>query len=321
MNKHNTENNHKNIMNDIDEMLERTREKNMKELSLSLVKPMSPDYPFSTNGIYLFCGKIGSGKTYEVIKHILISERLFEQPYYSLIAFCSTSSSLDRTVHSFLHNIKTTIAFVPDTQLLPFLRKHIKIKKKYYALIQYINNNLKKPSEEMTRIIKKHNLRTKNNILKYIAAKLLKYGTSRYPANLLLILDDFASHPLLQKKDSELCRLLTKTRHYNITCIICVQTTKFVIKNIKRMLTDVILYKGLSEDDWINFMKEISHSFNAYDIWLQYHKLKDIHSKLFMHLTNNVYRFELCGDDSVAGINAINHSYLSSDDNTNDNRT
>ena len=80
------------------------------------------------------------------------------------------------------------------------------------------------------------------------------------------------------------------------------------------MLTDVILYKGLSEDDWINFMKEISHSFNAYDIWLQYHKLKDIHSKLFMHLTNNVYRFELCGDD-------VNQSYLSSDDNTNDNRT
>ena len=40
-----------------------------------------------------------------------------------------------------------------------------------------------------------------------------------------------------------------------------------------------------------------------------------------MHLTNNVYRFELFGDDSVAGINAVNHSYLSSDDNTNDNRT
>ena len=58
-----------------------------------------------------------------------------------------------------------------------------------------------------------------------------KYGTSRYPANLLLILDDFASNPLLQQKESELNRLLTKTRHYNISCIIAVQTTKFVIKN------------------------------------------------------------------------------------------
>ena len=153
----------------------------------------------------------------------------------------------------------------------------------------------------MTRIINKHGLKKKEDVLKYIAQKLMKYGTNRYPANLLLVLDDFAANPLIQQKESELNRLLTKTRHYNITCIICVQTTKFIIKNLKRMLTDVVLYKGLSEDDWTDLMRELSHAFDAKSLWLHYHELNDIHSKLFMHLTTNEYKFELVGADEVDG--------------------
>ena len=266
---------------------------------MAVVKPLAKEYPFSTNGIYLFCGKIGSGKSYEVMKHILVTERLFEQPYYSLIVFCSTSGGLDKTVQTFLPKVKTPICFMPDTSLMPFLRRHIKVKQKYYAMVQFMNSNLKKPSTEMTRIINKHGLKKKEDVLKYIAQKLMKYGTNRYPANLLLVLDDFAANPLIQQKESELNRLLTKTRHYNITCIICVQTTKFLIKNLKRMLTDVVLYKGLSEDDWTDLMRELSHSFDAKSLWLRYHELNDIHSKLFMHLTTNEYRFELVGADEV----------------------
>lgn len=285
------------VISEADAILEKTRKKNAKELNMAVVKPLAKEYPFSTNGIYLFCGKIGSGKSYEVMKHILVSERLFQEPYYSLIVFCSTSGGLDKTVQTFLPKVKTPIAFMPDTSLMPFLRRHIKVKQKYYALVQFLNSNLKKPNPEMNRIISKHGLKKKSQVLKYIAEKLLKYGTDRYPANLLLVLDDFASHPLLQQKESELNRLLTKTRHYNITCIICVQTTRFIIKNLKRMLTDLILYKGLSEDDWINLMRELSHSFDADQIWEQYHQLKSIHSKLIMHLTTNEYKFESVDED------------------------
>ena len=285
------------VINEANEILEKARKKNAKELSMAVVKPLAKEYPFSTNGIYLFCGKIGSGKSYEVMKHILVTERLFDQPYYSLIVFCSTSGGLDKTVQTFLPKVKTPICFMPDTSLMPFLRRHIKVKQKYYAMVQFMNSNLKKPSTEMTRIINKHGLKKKEDVLKYIAQKLMKYGTNRYPANLLLVLDDFAANPLIQQKESELNRLLTKTRHYNITCIICVQTTKFIIKNLKRMLTDVVLYKGLSEDDWTDLMRELSHSFDAKSLWLRYHELNDIHSKLFMHLTTNEYRFEFVGAD------------------------
>ena len=284
---------------EVDELLEKVRKKNAKELSFALIKPLTKQYQFCSNGIYLFSGSMGSGKSYEIMRHILMSERLFEEPYYSLIVFCSTSGGLDKTVQTFLPKVKTPIAFMPDTSLLPFLRRHIKIKKKYYAIIQFLNKNLKKPSDEMQRIIKKHNLVKKEEILKYIAEKLLKYNANKYPTNLLLVLDDFASNPLLQHKESELNRILTKTRHYNITCIIAVQTVKFIIKNLKRMLTDAVIWKGLSYDDWISFMRETSHSFNADLLWQQYHQLQDQHSHLELHFVANTYKFVLEGDDIV----------------------
>ena len=285
------------IEQEVDEILEKVRKKNSKELSMALIKPLTKDYQFCSNGIYLFSAPMGAGKSYEIIRHILISERLFDEPYYSLIVFCSTSGGLDKTVQSFLPKIKTPIAMMPESSLLPFLRRHIKIKKKYYAIIQFINSNLKKPGQEMTRIITKHGLKKKEQQLKYIAEKLLKYGTDRYPANLLLILDDFAGSPLLQQKESELNRILTKTRHYNITCIIAVQTVKFVIKNLKRMLTDAVIWKGLSRDDWDGFFKELSHSFDEDILWEQYHQLKDSHSRLELHMIANQYKFILEQED------------------------
>ena len=285
------------IEHEVDEILEKVRKKNSKELSMALIKPLTKDYPFCSNGIYLFSGSMGAGKSYEIMRHILISERLFDEPYYSLIVFCSTSGGLDKTVQAFLPKVKTPIAFMPDTSLMPFLKRHIKVKKKYYAIVQFMNSNLKKPSQEMQRIMTKHGLNKKEDILKYIAEKLLKYNTSRYPANLLLILDDFASHPLLQQKESELNRILTKTRHYNITCIIAVQTVKFVIKNLKRMLTDAVVWKGLSRDDWDGFMRELSHSFDSDILWNEYHQLQDSHSRLELHMIANKYKFVLEGED------------------------
>jgi HEPN domain-containing protein len=282
---------------EVNEILEKVRKKNSAELKMALIKPLTKDYPFCSNGIYLFSGSMGAGKSYEIIRHILISEKLFDEPYYSLIVFCSTSGGLDKTVQSFLPKIKTPIAFMPDTSLMPFLRRHIKVKKKYYALVQFLNGNLKNPSSEMERIITKHGLKKKEQQLKYIAEKLLKYNTSRYPANLLLVLDDFASNPLLQQKESELNRLLTKTRHYNITCIIAVQTVKFIIKNLKRMLTDCVIWRGLSKDDWDGLFKELSHSFNQDELWKDYHSLQDQHSRLELHLIANKYKFQLEGED------------------------
>lgn len=285
--------NDKKLFSDVDELINKIVKKNSSELNMALIRPLSDEYKFSTNGFYIFCGKMGSGKTLEIIKHILITDRMNDgEGYYNLIVFCSTSGGLDKTVQSFLPKIKTPIAFVPDTSLLQFLQCHIRRKKKYYSIYRYVNSNGKKIDDEFKRLIEKHNLDKEEKKLLYVAQKLLKYNTVKYPLNLLLVLDDFAGHKLINKPDSELCRILTKTRHYNITCILAVQSTKFVIKNLKRICTDLVLYRGVGWDDFYDLQRELPHNFNVKDVWEEYKKLSDPHSKLVMNLYAGSYQIE-----------------------------
>lgn len=283
----------KKLFDEVDDVINKIVKKNSTELNTALIKPLSDEYKFSTNGFYIFCGKMGSGKTLEIIKHILITDRMNNgDGYYNLIVFCSTSGGLDKTVQAFLPKIKTPIAFVPDSSLLQFLNAHIKMKKKYYSLYKYINSEGKKIDDEFKRLIEKHELDNDEKKLLYVAQKMMKYNTTKYPLNLLLVLDDFAGHPLINKPDSQLCRILTKTRHYNITCILAVQSTKFVIKNLKRICTDLVLWKGVSWDDFYNLMRELPHNFDVKRVWEEYKKLSDPHSKLVMNLYSGSYEIQ-----------------------------
>ena len=278
--------------NGVNKVINEVINRNKSELNMALIEPISPKWKFSSNGIYLFIGKPGSGKTYYLLKHIMMSEKLFDKPYYNRIIFCSTSAGLDKTVLAFSSKLKTPISYVNDEELMPFLRKHIKTKKKYYALYRYVMNNFKKPEDEVKRIVEKKGLTTKKKQVEYIAKKFNKYGTTRYPLNCLVVLDDMASHPLLQRKESELSRLMTKCRHYNLTFIIAVQTPKFILKNLKRMCTDVVLYKGCGEEDFKNLMKEVSHPWKINDLWEDYRKLENNHGKMIMNLYADSVSFE-----------------------------
>lgn len=285
--------NDKKLFDEVDEMINKIVKKNSSELNMALIRPLSDEYKFSTNGFYIFCGKMGSGKTLEIIKHILITDRMNDgEGYYNLIVFCSTSGGLDKTVQAFLPKIKTPIAFVPDTSLLQFLQCHIRRKKKYYSIYRYVNSNGKKIDDEFKRLIEKHNLDKEEKKLLYVAQKLLKYNTVKYPLNLLLVLDDFAGHKLINKPDAELCRILTKTRHYNITCILAVQSTKFVIKNLKRICTDLVLWRGVGWDDFYDLQRELPHNFDVKEVWEEYKKLNDPHSKLVMNLYAGSYEIQ-----------------------------
>ena len=276
----------------VDDVINHVLTKNKDELNTALIEPIHKDWPFSSNGLYLLIGKPGSGKSFMLMKHILMSEKLFEKPYYNRIIFCSTSSGLDKTVVSFLPKIKTPITFVNDDKLLSFLKKHIKTKMKYYSIYRYVMNNFKKPEDEMKRIINKHGLTTKKRQIEYIAKKFNKYQTTRYPLNCLVVLDDFAGHPLLQRKESELCRIMTKCRHYNLTFCIAVQTPKFILKNIKRMLTDLVVYKGVGEEDFMDLVKEISHPWKNKELFEEYKKLTNPHSKMIFNLSADSYKID-----------------------------
>ena len=221
---------------------------------------------------------MGSGKTYNYLKSIARQEVIFpDHPFYELVVICSTSSKFDKTVETYKELItKSKLIHVNDADLLFWLNKYMHRILKYNSIMTYINGGLKSPNDEMNRLIAKHRLAKKEKQIKYITEKLVKYDWETYPHRCLLVLDDFANHPLLRSKETEMCRLLKKLRHFNINVIICVQTVKSIPKDIKRILSDIILFPGISEDDFNEFMKESpAGMFDRKRLWSEYSKITD----------------------------------------------
>ena len=275
----------------VEKTINETLRKNQRDIEMALIKPLSPEYPFSSNGIYFLIGKMGAGKSFFIWRHIMITEKLFKKPYYSKIIFCSTSGKLDKTAEVLSKNVKTNIEYIKEDDLMDYLKRHLRRKLKYYALVKHVLSRMKEVNEEMTRLINKHSLDEIEDRIVYIANKLVKYQTASYPYNTLLILDDAAASPLLKNGNSELCRLLTKTRHYNLTCIIAVQTLRFVHLNVKRLATDIIMYSGFSRDDFESMLKQTPNNLpsSIVDEYLQH---TDIHDRFILNITANQHHFE-----------------------------
>lgn len=284
--------NTKQIIRKCETLINETMKKNQKEIEGALIKPLSPDYPFSTNGIIFLIGRPGSGKSYWIFKHIMITEKLFKHPYYNKIIFCSTSGKADKTAEVLSKNIQTKIDYVTETELMDYLKKHLKRKIKYYAMVKHILTKMKETNEEMQRIINKHSLQDIDDRIVYIANKMVKYNTSSYPYNTLIILDDCAGSDLLKNGNSEFIRLLTKTRHYNITCIMAFQTIRFVHINAKRMATDIICYSGYSEEDFTSLLQQTNNNLNTKQTVQQYLQHRQPHEKWVANITANKYYFE-----------------------------
>ena len=128
------------------------------------------------------------------MKHIILSERLFEKPYYNLIIFCSTSNGLDKTVLAFKDKIKAPMLFINDSELMDFLDEHVKENMRYYSISKFVMNNFKKPDELMSSLILQHGLNTKEKLIKFVANEFNRYQKNRYPLNYLVVLDDFANN-------------------------------------------------------------------------------------------------------------------------------
>ena len=242
---------------EIEAMFEKLEQKNKEVLVNAQIKPIHDRFPFAQNGISAFIAPMGSGKSYTYLKLAAKQEVLFNEPFFELITICSTSNKFDETVNTYKEVIKKSkLVAVKDTQLLDWLNKYMRRILKYNSIIKYINSNFKKTDEEVERLFTKHNLNNQKKRLKYIAEKLAKYQWRTYPHRCWLILDDFASHPLLRSKETEMSRLLKKLRHFNINVTICVQTTKSIPKDIKRTLSDIVLFNGIGYEDFFDLLKE-----------------------------------------------------------------
>jgi hypothetical protein len=215
-----------------------------------------------------------------------------------------------------------------ETRLMSFLARHLKRKKKYDAMIKYLQQ--KKINDTLQKSVDKHNLKflaydpqkkkppqifdsvpfrghpsqefdtrqmmlvekvNKPKLVAWILQKIESYGVSRSVCPLLVVLDDFAGHPLLERKETPLARMMTKCRHYSCTFIVAVQTAKYVIKNIRRQATDLVVWAGLSEEDFHQLFKEIAYSYNERALWEEYRVLPSQTSHMILNVKAQKYKF------------------------------
>jgi hypothetical protein len=106
--------------------------KQSKFLEKGKVSPIHVDFPYSNVGLMLFVGKIGSGKTNDILKHLLISDNLGvenNKGFYSKIVYSRSVGENDETYTTFKKGWKTPIVNVPPDKLIQFLKEHIRVKK------------------------------------------------------------------------------------------------------------------------------------------------------------------------------------------------
>ena len=279
---------------DIDKQFDKVQQKN-KYLKYALLTPIHHKYPYAQNGITAMIASMGSGKTYTYLKLMKQQEVLFDDAFYELIVLCSTSNKFDATVNAFKPLItKSKLVAIKDTDLLEFLNKYMRRILKFNALNKYMKDR-KDIDEELERICNKHQLKLDSTkpkdvekVVKYVCNKIEKYQWRTFPHRCLLVLDDFASHPLLRSKENELPRLLKKLRHFNINVIICVQTTRSIPRDIKRILSDCIIFPGISRDDFYDLMKEGPFGeFDTDECYTSYKALTNKHDRMVFHIAAN----------------------------------
>ena len=278
----------------INDTFERLSEQYKKELGESMIRPIHKDFQFAQNGICAFIAVMGKGKSYNYLKMIAQQEVLYNQPFFETAVICSTSAEFDRTVKTFKQAIKKTeLIPVKDDELLDFVNAHIEKSMIYNTIMNFINNGLKDPSIEMIKLLKDNGVMNRKGeidvvrMITFISNKLTELGWKTYPSRMLLICDDFSSHPLLKRKETELSRFLKKLRHFFINVIIVVQTTKSIPKDIKRILSDVILFPGINEEDFKYLVTEsaIGSLGSPNTLWNEYSKIKDPQTKIIYHIT------------------------------------
>ena len=270
-------------MEKVRKLMDDVQQKVAEDLDFEKIEPFDEECKFGKNGLWLFIGPQGSGKTHKLLETILYTELVYGKPSFDNIIFCSTSEQLDKTLDAFKKKIKTKIEFVPEDKLLDRIKTHIKRKAKFYSMMKYIKSRGEESDETMIRLAKKHKLYDVRKTSKYIKKKIEDYGHPAYPAPLLLIMDDFLGSSMLESKMSEMVKLLTKCRHNNITCIIAQQSTKGIGRTVRRLASDCCLWKGFGEDDFMDFTKEFNMSMGRKELYNIYKNLKTRHDCMIFH--------------------------------------
>jgi hypothetical protein len=159
------------IVKNLEALMKKALQANKSDIAEALIKPISEEWPFATNGVYFFVGKMGSGKSYYIWKHIYVTERIQKGGYYQEIIFCTTSGKLDQTAEPLEKKVKTPIKHIKEKHLIEYFTQHLKWKAKYYSICRHVISKFKRTDEKMEQLIEKHSLQDLRDRLDYIAEK------------------------------------------------------------------------------------------------------------------------------------------------------
>ena len=85
--------------------------------------------------------------------------------------------------------------------------------------------------------------------------------------------------------------MLTKTRHYNLTCIIVAQTIRFVSLNIKRLATDIVIFSKFSDEDFMAILNQTPNHVDKKDALEKYRQLTGIHDYFQLNIAADQVNF------------------------------
>ena len=187
---------------------------------------------------------------------------------------------------------KAKVIPIKDDNLLEYINEYINKSHLYNTIMNLILNELKDPEEEMITIMKDNGIMNRKGevdfvrLISFMSKTLADFGWTAYPNRMLLILDDFAAHPLLKRKDSELPSFLRKLRHFYINVLICVQNPVLIPRDLKRDMKDCIVFPGISEEDFNDFVihSKVGKLGTSNELWEKYRKIKDDRTMIIFHI-------------------------------------
>jgi len=290
------------VIKSVDKSMAKASKQN-EFLAAGKVGPIHEDYPWSNCGLHIYIGRPGSGKSWSTLKHLLICQSLPTGPYYSKIVYAGRQADNDETYKTHKKKLLPWLIEVKPDKLLDFLKAHIKKKDEYYAMYKFVMSDMKDPNSTMVRILNENaNLfykrRSRRGPLIFDPQAFYEYAmefftsanTGRYPLPLYIMLDDGSSSDLIAKKDSEIVQLLKHSvRHMHITVGIMTHTITDSIKELRRLISDVVFYKKVHYDDLELALKTIPTGFNEKEIWPIYSRMKGKHSHLIFHTFDGTY--------------------------------
>ena len=96
------------------------------------------------------------------------------------------------------------------------------------------------------------------NPISYILRFFVKYQVGElYPIRTLIVFDDCAASHLISKRNSELIKMIKTARHLHACVILSAQTIVDSLKELKRIATDLVIWKNVSQSD----MEKVSVTF------------------------------------------------------------